>query len=255
MSMVTTCPACGTSFRVMPQQLQAHHGKVRCGHCAHVFDAFQSLAQQSDATAVEVPTEVPPAAASRPPAPVVAPAAPVEPSEPAPQFMMPAEAVTAPRQRGLTFGIVSLLLALIAQAVFFWRGDIAASAPALRPPLEKLCALMRCAVALPQQPQQITIEGSDMRAVDPAAPQFIVLTATLRNHAAIPLGYPALDVVLTNNDDHTVARRIFLPAEYLDGGKDARGGIAPNAETTVRLNLDAGDLGATGFRLDLLPAS
>lgn len=93
-----------------------------------------------------------------------------------------------------------------------------------------------------------------MQATDPANPGLIVLTATLRNQAPTALGYPALDVVLTNTKDHTVARRIFLPAEYLDAVKDVRAGIAPNAEVTVRLNLDCGDLGAAGFRLDLLAA-
>jgi len=30
--------------------------------------------------------------------------------------------------------------------------------------------------------------------------------------------------------------------------------IAPNAEVTIRLDLDTGDLGAAGFRLDLIAA-
>jgi hypothetical protein len=58
--------------------------------------------------------------------------------------------------------------------------------------------------------------------------------------------------VLTNAQDHTLARRIFLPREYLGPSRDARAGIAPNAEVTVQLDLDTGDLGASGFRLDLL---
>ncbi|MEK7875240.1 MAG: zinc-ribbon domain-containing protein, partial [Pseudomonadota bacterium] len=44
MSMITQCPACGTAFRVTPPQLQAQHGMVRCGRCAHVFDGFKTLA-------------------------------------------------------------------------------------------------------------------------------------------------------------------------------------------------------------------
>jgi predicted Zn finger-like uncharacterized protein len=249
MSMITVCPACGTSFRVTPQQLQAHHGTVRCGRCAHIFDGFQSLSTQPDAPPTEAPLATPPPV-------VISPAVIVEPLESAPQFVMPVEeAVAIPKQRGLVFGIVLMLLVLTAQAAYFWRDEIVAYEPALQPQLERLCAQLRCTVSLPQQPWQITIEGSEMQAIDPTAPGRIVLTATLRSHATIPLGYPALDVVLTDNDDHTVARRIFLPAEYLDSSKDARTGIAPNTEITVRLNLDVGDLGATGFRLDPLSAS
>ena len=117
-----------------------------------------------------------------------------------------------------------------------------------------MCEWLRCTVALPQRPRQISIEASDMQATDPASPGLIALTATLRNHATTELGYPALDVVLTNTKEHTVARRIFLPSDYLGAGKDPRAGIAPNAEVTVRLDLETGDLGAAGFRLDLIAA-
>ena len=93
-----------------------------------------------------------------------------------------------------------------------------------------------------------------MQEPDPANPGLIALTATLRNQATIGLGYPSLDVILTDNRELTVARRIFLPAEYLDSGKDVRSGIPPNAEITIRLDIEASGLGASGFRLALLPA-
>lgn len=41
--MRTRCPQCATSFRITPEQLRAKAGKVRCGHCQAVFDAFDSL--------------------------------------------------------------------------------------------------------------------------------------------------------------------------------------------------------------------
>ena len=43
MSLITRCPACGTSFRVVPDQLRISQGWVRCGQCAEVFDAEQAL--------------------------------------------------------------------------------------------------------------------------------------------------------------------------------------------------------------------
>lgn len=39
MHFTTSCPACGTIFRVVPDQLKISDGWVRCGHCADVFDA------------------------------------------------------------------------------------------------------------------------------------------------------------------------------------------------------------------------
>ncbi|MBP7566480.1 MAG: DUF3426 domain-containing protein [Burkholderiaceae bacterium] len=39
MRQITRCPACGTLFRVVADQLKISDGWVRCGHCAEVFDA------------------------------------------------------------------------------------------------------------------------------------------------------------------------------------------------------------------------
>lgn len=248
MSMITRCPACSTAFRVTPPQLQAQHGMVRCGLCAHVFDGFETLATQRDD---------PPPAAMQPetPTPKRSPQTVV----PAPQPARVAKALDhepLPRRRGggWALGIVLSLLALAAQGMYFYRSDIAASVPEARPYIDRMCELLSCTAALPQRPRLISIEGSDMQATDTANRGLIALTATLRNNAQIELGYPALDVVLTDTKDHTVARRVFLPAEYRDASKGARAGIPPNAEVTVRLDIDSSDLGAAGFRLDLLPA-
>jgi predicted Zn finger-like uncharacterized protein len=43
MSYTTRCPACGTMFKVVPDQLKISDGWVRCGHCADVFDATLHL--------------------------------------------------------------------------------------------------------------------------------------------------------------------------------------------------------------------
>lgn len=229
--MITQCPACGTSFRVTLPQLRAQHGRVRCGRCAHVFDGFETLAIPGDDRSPDAGAQPVPVAA------VVA-------DERLPQR----------RGGGWALGVLLLLLVLAAQGAYFYRSDIAASVPEARPYLDRTCELLGCTAALPQRPRLISIEASDMQAINPANRGLIALTATLRNNASTALGYPALDVVLTDTKNHTVARRVFLPAEYRDTGKDARAGIPPNAEVTVKLNIDSGDLGAAGFRLALLPA-
>lgn len=43
MSLITRCTACGTLFKVVPDQLKMGDGWVRCGHCAEVFDASAHL--------------------------------------------------------------------------------------------------------------------------------------------------------------------------------------------------------------------
>ena len=296
MSMITKCSACGTVFRVTPQQLQAQHGMVRCGRCAAVFDGFQALTTERDVSPLEAPVpkavvheqpdiaEIPTQPADEIPPPSPEPqieASPPEPAIPTPDtpVVSPESQVTltkapienapepqavfveapfenAPvrprRNTGLALGIFLLLLALLAQGVYFYRGEIAAHLPEARPYLNAVCDQLRCSVVLPQRPRAISIEASDLQATDPANPGLISLTATFRNQATTTLGYPALDVVLTNSKEHAVARRIFLPTEYLGADKDVRAGIPANAEMTVKLDIDSGDLGAAGFRLDLL---
>lgn len=58
MSLATCCPACGTVFRVVPDQLRISDGWVRCGKCGEVFDANEHLRGTQEAAA-----QVPPAAA------------------------------------------------------------------------------------------------------------------------------------------------------------------------------------------------
>lgn len=68
MSMITGCPACGTLFRVVPDQLRISDGWVRCGHCAEVFDATAHLQPAGSLPMVERidMAEEPVSGASRP---------------------------------------------------------------------------------------------------------------------------------------------------------------------------------------------
>ncbi len=52
MSMITGCPACGTMFRVVPDQLKISEGWVRCGRCGEVFDATGNLQSEARPDAV-----------------------------------------------------------------------------------------------------------------------------------------------------------------------------------------------------------
>jgi hypothetical protein len=158
------------------------------------------------------------------------------------------------RARGWAAGAALLALVLAAQAAYWNRADLAVQYPGLKPGLAQACEWLRCTLAPPQRPRQIAIEASDLQAMDTARPGRIQLTATLRNHGSVDLGYPALDLVLTNSKEHTLARRIFLPPEYVEPGRDLMAGIPANAEITVKLDLDTGDLNPAGFRLDLLAA-
>jgi predicted Zn finger-like uncharacterized protein len=49
MSSTTQCPACGTSFKVVVEQLKSTKGWVRCGQCQEVFDAQSHMPEHAAA--------------------------------------------------------------------------------------------------------------------------------------------------------------------------------------------------------------
>ncbi|QHI99817.1 DUF3426 domain-containing protein [Xylophilus rhododendri] len=62
MSLSTRCPSCGTTFKVVPDQLKVSDGWVRCGKCAEVFDATAHMRGPVEAAAAELaPVSPPPA--------------------------------------------------------------------------------------------------------------------------------------------------------------------------------------------------
>jgi len=86
MSLITRCPACGTMFKVVPDQLRISEGWVRCGKCHEVFDASQRL-EGADVVAAEprAPAPAPAPSSAAAPPPVAAERtepAPLAPSEP-----------------------------------------------------------------------------------------------------------------------------------------------------------------------------
>lgn len=85
MTKTTQCPACQTRFKVSDAQLAAANGLVRCGRCAHVFNATDHLVELAEPLRPAAPVAPQPAAPEQPapipqPAPVATPpAAPLSP--------------------------------------------------------------------------------------------------------------------------------------------------------------------------------
>lgn len=271
MSMLTRCPSCSTAFRVTPEQLQARHGQVRCGRCAMAFNAFDSLVtlpaiepEAAPKPAKEYPPDEKPAIeAAKESAPVI-PAPPAEKRErlPRPDYAASPEPLVPQlddyagilerpkRSRPWVLGSLLLLLILSGQLAYQFRTEFATVLPNTRPYLEMFCERMACTVPLPQQAEYLNIEASDLKA-DPQRPGVILLSATLRNNAPFVQDFPALELTLTDTQDQPMARRIFLPTDYLAGKTASGPGIAPNRAVDLRMALGVTDLPATGYRLYL----
>lgn len=158
----------------------------------------------------------------------------------------------ARREFRFTWGLLSLiaLAAAAAQALFHFRTEVAALFPETRPHLEIACEMLDCELRLPRRAELLSIESSDLQA-DSNRANVLVLNAVVRNRAPFPQELPSLELTLNNERDEAVVRRVLSPAEYLAGRRAAVGGIAPGAEESLRLHLEAAKVRATGYRLYL----
>lgn len=263
MSMVTSCPACTTTFRITPEQLKQREGKVRCGKCSGVFDAFKSLATLPDQStpgdsaerSIRISADVPESAhraeifdaAERMPVQGT-----LDIATSLDESAAARERSARARKRRLVWGglIIVLALLLALQLVYALRDRIAGAWPAARPALDRLCQPLGCTVSFPRRTEQLAIESSDLQ-TDPQRPAVVILTASLRNRGNSLVAHPSLELTLTNAQDQALARRVFQPADYLTDPSAGERGMAGLAEIDVRIALDTGDLKPAGYRLFL----
>lgn len=117
--MRTRCPVCDTVFRVTSEQLRLKAGKVRCGHCQAVFNAFDQLLPETTTPASHAAEAFSPVAA--PPAPVAA---------PAPLMPAPPVAVAAVEAPAMAPEVVPEPLAVQPESVPVFEVAIPAAVPA-----------------------------------------------------------------------------------------------------------------------------
>jgi predicted Zn finger-like uncharacterized protein len=257
--MVTSCPACGTAFRVHADQLAARGGQVRCGQCGTVFDARSALVADDEAGEPAPAPPPPPRAAelAQVEAEVSQPLADAPPPEPEislaesePEFEF------GPRTRRRsrlatalwTLGSVAAALALAAQAIYAYRGELAALWPDAGPWLAAACAALDCTIPLPQHPDLISLESSEL-AAERGVAGVLTLSAVLRNRAGFAQAYPTLELTLTDGQDRPLARRVLAPVDYLGARATRDPAFAAGSEAHLRLHIDAAGLGARGYRL------
>jgi len=148
---------------------------------------------------------------------------------------------------------LSLLLAItaIAQAAYAFRTDLMVNYPQARPLYVQICVWLSCEIGLPRLADQLDISASDLQLVNPQTRNQVELTALVRNRARVAVEFPAFELTLTNEEERVVARRVFLPDEYLPDATIIDEGLAGRGELAVRLFLDIGPLGAAGYRIYL----
>jgi len=246
MSLVTRCPGCATAFRVLPGQLAARNGQVRCGKCNTVFDGIAALLGAAPAATPAKPVPAPAA-------PALAEAAPklevLE--EPLAEFL--AEPAPPPRRALLGWLTALAALTLVAQILVHFRAELVAAAPITRGSLEGACRLLGCELRLPRQVKLLSIDSYDVRP-DPRRDGVIILNAVIRNRAPFAQEYPALQLTLTDENNRELVSRAILPRDYLEPARSSElmaRGIEPDGEAALTVHFDASRTRATGYELVL----
>lgn len=116
-----------------------------------------------------------------------------------------------PAARGL-LSVLGLALAglLGLQVAVQERDRLAATEPALRAWLVRLCEPLGCRISPPRRIEAIAIDGSAFNRLRPDAYR---LQVTLRNQSGMEVAMPAVELTLTDSADQPVVRRVLMPGE------------------------------------------
>jgi predicted Zn finger-like uncharacterized protein len=191
MRLITRCPQCETTFRVIPDQLKLAQGWVRCGRCTRVFEADQHL--------FEVPAPSP-----QPAVPAASPA-------PGPDDTLAKRKVAPTSWRWWLLGS-GLVMLLALQWGFQARHVLAAQFAELRQPLQAVCDMLHCEVDWPLDLQAVSLVSSSF---EQRAENRYRLTLQWRNLNSYPVATPSVELSLTDAQDQPVVRKVLTP-EVLD---------------------------------------
>jgi predicted Zn finger-like uncharacterized protein len=143
------------------------------------------------------------------------------------------------------------LLALI-QLGLTLRTDALETWPSLRPLLMNACSVFGCKVGWPAHGELLTVFAGDEVEVFPGT-DVIELDAAVRSRANYIMALPAIEVTLTDAQNRTIARKVFMPVDYLASSGESSSrideGLAPSSDLSVRLVFEARGLSPTRFSM------
>ncbi len=141
-----------------------------------------------------------------------------------------------------------LVVTLLLQFIYFTRTSLAANYPFTKPLLQSACKVAHCAVSLPKDITQLTIDDADIQE-HREREGVLVFSSVLINHGAVAQAYPMIELTLTNMADEPVLRKILTPKEYLPASSRADQGLTAQQEQPVKATLGIEEKAVTGFRV------
>jgi predicted Zn finger-like uncharacterized protein len=238
MSWITRCPACGTTYKVVPDQLKIAQGWLRCGQCQQAFDSTglvldwpvaspdtsHELISESGGQRMPIDEFLKQEDRSPGGAAVTAVAAFEEAlASFKPQPLSPAEGLVQPNSVGvpdqadarvaerpsrswlLGVAVFLLLLAFGLQWLWIKRHVLASMDPALGKGLNAVCRAVGCEILPLQIKDAVLIESSSLT---PRNDGF-GLSWSVRNVSAQVVQMPALELTLLDAQDKALVRRVL----------------------------------------------
>jgi len=225
MSLVTTCPSCGTIFRMVREQLDASDGWVRCGHCMEVFDAKTNLSNDlDDRQSIDSFGALPSSDLS---------------------FVQQAQKKAFWSRHDLrlllALFVTVLTCSLLAQVLRRESDTIAVRWPSLLPLEKGLCQLLTCTPPLRRQIEAWVIENSSFQKDSLFS---FRLSIELKNTSQTTLLLPHVELSLLDGNDSTVVRRIISLSDAADHVP-----ASGERKFSLRIASKAGQQEITGYRL------
>ncbi len=170
-------------------------------------------------------------------------------SQPTPGFVLRAERAER-RRHPLRRGGLALLCLLLAgvlagQVALHYRDDVAARWPVTQPVLQAACGWLGCQVGPPRHIDSLAVDSSGLVRVEGS--DLYRLSLVLQNRSAITVRMPAIDLVLTDAQGRTTARRVVSAAEL---GSDADH-LPPRGEVALQAMLDLSEQRIAGYTVEL----
>jgi predicted Zn finger-like uncharacterized protein len=155
-----------------------------------------------------------------------------------------------PARVAMAVAIVILAAALVTQLALILRSPLILALPALRPALQTLCAPLGCTASWPMRPDLLAVVSSALESVP--GTDALEFDAVLRNRADFALALPAIELTISDDIGHAVARKVFLPADYLAAAPDGHGearavNIGAGADLALRIRFEFAGGAAAGF--------
>ncbi len=254
-TMQTTCPHCGSVFRVTTAQLEDGHGQVICGLCHQRFNALLSL-ENYHGEAVELLSESTSQAPQIIPAPVIE-----EPANDTPAAAEPVvslhEAMYGDGQKHranlkplLWFvGILLLLIIAIVQVIYYQRYALISS-PHYQSQILELCQILPC-------DQQKFVNTAQIHLLErnifthPTRKHALMVTGSFVNKAPFTQPLPRLLISLSDTQGNFIASRLFKPGEYLADSSIKR--LPPGKPVQFRLEIEDPGSAALAYEFEFFP--